>query len=103
MLSAKRKSSGETVTAYLESKANAPFVCHVCNEEVILKTGRSRVNHFAHTNPIACKFGTGESEAHRRCKMEIFEALQKAPGVSKAALERPLGIVRPDVSAWING
>src|SRR5437870_2552264 len=103
MLSAKRKSDGKTVTAYLESKSHAPFACLLCNEEVILKTGRLRVNHFAHANPIACKFAIGESEPHRRCKMEIFEALQRQPGVSRAALERPLGIVRPDVSAYVNG
>jgi competence protein CoiA len=103
MLSAKRKSDGQHVTAYLESKSNAPFVCLECGEEVILKTGRLRVNHFAHANPLACTFATGESEAHRRCKMEIFEALQREPGVSNVALERPLGIVRPDVSVYING
>lgn len=40
MLSAKRKSDGLTVTAYSESKANAPFFCLVCGDEVALKTGR---------------------------------------------------------------
>lgn len=103
MLSARRKSDGEVVTAYFESKANGPYVCLECHEEVILKTGRARVNHFAHANPIACKFATGETEDHRRCKMEIFEALRKTPGVRYAALERPLGSVRPDISAYING
>jgi competence protein CoiA len=103
MLCARRKSNGQTVTAYLESKTNGPFVCLQCREEVILKTGRLRVNHFAHANPIDCKYAEGESEAHRRCKMEIFEALQKAPAVRNAALERPLDTVRPDVSAYIRG
>lgn len=103
MLSARRKSDGQTVTAYFESKRNGPFVCLQCNEEVILKTGRLKMNHFAHVNPIACKFAEGESDAHRRCKMEIFEALQRAPGVRDVALERPLGTVRPDVSAYIRG
>jgi competence protein CoiA len=102
MLSAKRKSDGQIVTAYFESKSNAPFVCLQCNEALILKTGRSRVNHFAHENPIACKFAEGESEIHRRCKMEIYEALKNAPGVHNVALERSLGVMRPDVSAHIN-
>jgi len=44
-----------------------------------------------------------ESEAHRRCKTEIFKALQNQPGVHKPMLERPLGTNRPDVSAEING
>jgi competence protein CoiA len=103
MLCAKRKSDGQTVTAYLESKSSAPFVCLQCNEEVILKVGRNRVNHFAHANPIACKFAEGESETHRRCKMEIYEALKRTPGVRNATMERPLGTARPDVSAIING
>jgi competence protein CoiA len=103
MLSAKRKSDGQTVTAYFESKRNAPFVCLVCNEEVILKTGRNQVNHFAHANPIACKFAQGESDTHRQCKKEIYDALLQHPGVANASLERPLGIVRPDVSAYIYG
>jgi competence protein CoiA len=103
MLCAKRKSDGQIVTAYLESKRNAPFICIQCNEEVILKCGRNRVNHFAHANPIACKFAEGESEKHRRCKMEIFEALKREPGVRNVAIERSLETVRPDVSAIING
>ena len=103
MLSAKRKSDGQTVTAYFERKTNGPFQCLQCNEEVVLKCGRNRVNHFAHANPIACKFAEGESDLHRKCKMEIYEALLQAPGVRDAALERPLGQNRPDVSAYING
>jgi len=103
MLSARRKSDGQTVTAYSESKANAPFYCLICGDEVALRTGRNRVNHFAHVNPLACRYAENESEAHRRCKMEIYEAFLRQPGVSKAALERPLDNVRPDVSAHING
>ena len=103
MLCARRKSDGQTVTAYFESKANGPFVCPDCRDEVILKTGRRTVNHFAHVNPLACRYAENESEEHRRCKMEIFQALQKEPGVRNIALERPLGSNRPDVSAHING
>jgi competence protein CoiA len=103
MLCAKRKLTGEIVTAYLASKAHAPFICPDCRDEVILKTGKRTVNHFAHVNPLACRYAENESEAHRRCKMEIYEALLRQPGVSKAALERPLDNVTPDVSAYING
>jgi len=101
MLSARRKSDGQNVTAYFEKKANGPFTCLQCNDEVILKCGRNRINHFAHANPIACKFAEGERDLHRRCKMEIFEAPQNTPGVRDPALERPLGENRPDVSAYI--
>lgn len=103
MLSARRKSDGQTVNAYFEKSRNGPFACLQCNEQVILKTGRLRVNHFAHVNSIACKFAEGESEKHRRCKLEIFLALRNTPGVENVALELPLEEVRPDVCATIKG
>jgi hypothetical protein len=103
MLTAKRKMTGEPVTAYLALQRHGPFVCSDCNEEVILKTGRKTVNHFAHANPLACKFATGESDEHRRCKMEIFRALQTAQGVRNVQIERPIGMNRADVSAEIGG
>ncbi len=103
MLSARRNSDGETVLAYFESSRNGPFACLTCNEEVILKTGRQRVDHFAHANPIACKFATGESDKHRQCKMEIYEALLREPHVVNPVLERPFELFRPDVFAYIRG
>jgi competence protein CoiA len=103
MLSARRKSDGQIVTAYFASKARGPFKCPDCGDEVVLKTGRRTVNHFAHVNPLACRYAENESEEHRRCKMEIYEALQRHPAVRNVALERPLGTNRPDVSAEING
>jgi competence protein CoiA len=103
MLCAKRKLTGETVTAYFASKAHGPFVCSDCGDEVILKTGRRMVNHFAHVNPLACRYVENESDGHRRCKMEIFLALQKELNVRNVVLERPLGTNRADVSAEING
>jgi competence protein CoiA len=103
MISAKRKSDGAIVEAYFSQKTHGPFSCRDCGDEVILKSGRNRVNHFAHVNPIACKFALGESDTHRQCKIEIFRALQKEPNVTELALELPLGLVRPDVSAKING
>jgi competence protein CoiA len=103
MLCAKRKSDGQTVTAYFANKSQAPFSCLECGDPVILKSGKSRVNYFAHENPLACRYAENESDAHRRCKMEIFLALQQEPHVRNVVLERPLGTNRPDVSAEING
>jgi len=103
MLSAKRKSDGQTVSAYCESKRNGPFFCLECGDVVVLRAGKSRVNYFAHAAPRFCRNLESESDAHRRCKMEIFEALRKEPNVQDVALERSLGTVRPDVSAYING
>jgi competence protein CoiA len=101
MLCAKRKSTGDPISAYFATKNHGPFVCPDCNEEVILKMGRETVNHFAHANSIACKFAMGESELHRRCKLEIFRALQAAPDVRNVELEWPIGMNRADVSAEI--
>src|SRR4051812_18145290 len=103
MLSAIRKSDGQTVAAYLESKANGPFLCLECNELVVLRSGRSKVDHFAHATSDACQLATGESDAHRCCKLQIFYGLQKHPEVSDVMLERSLGTVRPDVIARIRG
>jgi competence protein CoiA len=102
MLCAKRKSTGELFTADMALKTYAPFVCPDCLQEVVLKTGKRSMNHFAHVNPLACQYAQNESDQHRRCKMEIYETLLREPGVRDAALERPLGSVRPDVSAFIN-
>jgi competence protein CoiA len=96
MLCAKRKLTGETVTAYLSQKAQGPFTCLDCGDEVILKAGRKAVNHFAHLNPLACQYALNESEEHRRCKVEIYQALLQEPNVTGAMLERPLGTNRPD-------
>lgn len=103
MLRAKQKLTGEIVTAYFANKSQAPFSCPECGDPVILKSGKSRVAYFAHENPLACRYAENESDNHRRCKMEIFLALQNQPHVRNVALERPLGTNRPDVSAEING
>lgn len=103
MLSARRKSDGTTVTADMESKSNAPFYCLTCGDPVLLRTGKNRISHFAHEYPLARHYGDNESEEHRRCKIEIFEMLQRTPGVQDVRLERALGEVRPDVSAYIKG
>ena len=92
-----------TIATALQRLLQAPNADGESYDTVILKAGANKVNHFAHDNPIACKFGTGESDGHRRCKMQIFEALCREPGVRDAALERPLKTVRPDVCATING
>ncbi len=102
MLSAQRKSDGQTAYAYFESSSNAPFVCSACNAEVILRTNANQANYFTHASPFGCQYGEGESAEHRYCKMEIFRALLQESGVTDVMLERPLGTNRPDVSFYIN-
>src|SRR5207244_1162963 len=103
MLCARRKSDGQTVAASSTSKRNAPFLCLECGYEVVLRAGKKRVGHFAHLNALVCHNWESESEAHRRCKIEIYEALRNEHCVRDVVLERSLGSVRPDVSAYVKG
>jgi competence protein CoiA len=103
MLTARRKSDGQTVFAAEERPTDGPYACLVCNEIVILKSGNSKTSHFAHAYPLASHFGENESETHRRCKMEIYKALLREPYVSQVEIEGPLGDLRPDILAEIRG
>jgi competence protein CoiA len=103
MLCAKRKHDGQRVLANSESRSNAPFLCLECDAEVVLREGSVRVNYFAHRSRSNCAFGTGESDSHRRCKMEIYEALLREPGVTDVALEKSFQSARPDIFAKIHG
>lgn len=102
MLCAIRKSDSAKVIACQEEKSQAPFACPACGDDVILKKGTKVIHHFAHKPPVTCLYGSGESEAHRRAKTEIFEAIKKSPQARDIELERILGTVRPDVSGFIN-
>lgn len=103
MLSAQRKSDGKIVFANSESKAGRPFNCLECGREVSLRTGSVRVSYFAHTTRSRCEFSAGESNIHRRCKLEIYQALLREPNVTDIALEKSFGNSRPDVFARIDG
>lgn len=102
MLTATRQSDGQKVGAWEADKSDKPFICFCCQQVVTLRKGGVRAAHFAHQPPVTCEYGTGESEEHRRCKISIYESLAAHPRVTKCELERNLGTVRPDVSAYIN-
>jgi competence protein CoiA len=103
MLCANRKSTQKSVNADLTEKSQGPFMCPQCEEEVWLRKSQVRISHFAHRPSSLCSYSAPESEAHKRCKRAIYEALLKEPGVKNAALERSLKTCRPDISARING
>jgi competence protein CoiA len=103
MLTALRESDGVKVAAWEASKGERPFLCHSCRSPLTLRRGAVIAPHFAHQPPVTCEYGAGESEAHRRAKLSIYESLKAHPGVTKCEVERDLGTVRPDVSAYING
>jgi competence protein CoiA len=102
MLCAVLESDNDRVTAFSALKDQAPFLCPECKEKVILRKGIKRIHHFAHKPPVTCQYGTGETEAHRLCKISIYEHLVKKPNVRNPALERYMKTVRPDVSARIS-
>src|SRR2546430_5619246 len=91
------------VLASSVSKVDGPFTCPMCMCEVLVKKGRVKIHHFAHIPPTICAYGQGESEEHRRAKLEIFDALSHNPLVSKLRLERSLVNVRPDISFYFDG
>ena len=103
MLTAIRQHDGQKVGAWEVDKSDKPFLCPCCNEVVTLRRGGIKAPHFAHQPPVTCEYGTGESEEHRRCKISIYEALlEDCSRVRKCEMERDLGAVRPDISAYIN-
>lgn len=102
MLTAIRQQDGRKVGAWEAEKHDRPFLCPCCSEILTLRRGGIKAPHFAHQPPVTCEYGAGESEEHRRCKINIYEALAAHPLVRKCEMERDLGAVRPDVSAYIN-
>jgi competence protein CoiA len=101
MLTALRERDGAKVAAWEALREDRPFLCHCCRSPVTLRRGSVIAPHFAHRPPFTCEYGAGESEAHRRCKLALYESLRAHPRVSKCELERDLGSVRPDVSAYV--
>jgi competence protein CoiA len=101
MLVAKRTTDGTRVVAASEPRTSGPWACPSCATRVAIKKGQIKVHHFAHFPPVQCEYGSGESDAHSRCKMAIYETLRVLPGASKWELERDLGSVRPDVSGYL--
>jgi len=102
MLTAARKSDEQKVAAWEVERSAGPFLCFCCKQTVTLRKGEIKAAHFAHMPPVTCEYGAGESEAHRRCKLALYECLSSHPRVHKCEMERDLGTVRPDVSAYIN-
>lgn len=97
MLCAIKKSTQKQVKSFESKKDEKPFNCPSCQNEVILKKGMLRVDHFAHKVKTSCLYGFGESEKHRLCKMGIYESLKNHPRVRLIELEFSLNGCRPDV------
>ena len=103
MLTSLRRRDAIKVLARDSERTDGPFSCPRCLSELVLRKGRIRVHHFAHKPPVTCSLGLGESAEHHRAKLQIFDALLRAPNVTDVELEKDLGICIPDVFARING
>lgn len=102
MLSAKREKDGKKVLARHISKEEGPFNCPGCGKDVNLRKGQIKIHHFAHKPPFRCRFGAGETDAHRKCKETIYEKLLPLKYVSDCELEKNFGSNVADVFAVIN-
>jgi competence protein CoiA len=98
MLVAGIKGSRISINAWQASRGDGPFCCPACGKEVVLHKGQIRVHHFAHKADSVCRHGTGETDLHRRAKMELYQALS-AHSELECRLEVPLDGVRADV--WL--
>jgi competence protein CoiA len=103
MLTAIRQSDATKVLARVSERFEAPFVCSLCRREVILRKGKIKVHHFAHKPPVNCSLGKGETEAHHRAKLAIYDALRAEPHVADVELEKDLGGSVADVYARVSG
>jgi competence protein CoiA len=103
MLIALRTIGNVLVRASAVTNVAGLFVCPQCHKEVEVCQSGADIFHFVHKASVPCSYDAGESEAHRRAKSEIFEALVKHPDVNEVTLEQPLDTVRPDVFAYIRG
>ncbi len=101
MLSAVRSTHSEKQLAREAERGLGPFHCPLCEKEVILRKGRIKIHHFAHKPPVTCTRGKGESEAHYRAKLAIYDTLRARDTVRDVELEKDFGVSVADVFAVI--
>lgn len=95
--------NGSMITMAISAqKTDAPFYCPECRNEVTLKKGTVITHHFAHKSPVTCFYGSGETEAHRRAKKEIYDSLIYTGQAENVEIEKSFGDVRADIYAVIN-
>lgn len=95
--------NGSMITMAISAqKTDAPFYCPECRKEVTLKKGTVITHHFAHKSPVTCLYGSGETEAHRRAKTEIYDSLIYTGQAENVEIEKSFGDVRSDIYAVIN-
>ena len=92
---------GTRVEAWAAEKGPA-YACPNCHLEVILRKGQLVTHHFAHKPPVTCSWGKGETEAHRKAKKVLHDAMTARglrAGVECEVLSTE-GDRRADVLVW---
>lgn len=103
-LTATRASDGIPVLARDVERSAGPFICRGCGATLVLKKGRRVVHHFAHTPPVTCSWGAGESAQHLEAKLAIYDSLVQSLGnPAFVHLEYAIGTdAKADILACIN-
>lgn len=79
-------------------KRQEPFFCPACRQEVVLRSGRYRLPHFAHRKGAACPVEhEPESERHLTGKRDLFAWLIRQGMEAKLEPYLPAIKQRPDV------
>lgn len=97
-------SNSETIVAWDAVRSDGPFRCKQCGKPALLVKGDIRAHHFRHEpDHVHCDQERGETEAHRDCKVQIYNALLGTEAAESVELERRIGQNIADVFAIING
>lgn len=108
---ARRLADHRPVHAGAVAGEDGPFYCAQCHEEVIVRKGAERADHFAHEASRRASFEAEEGALHRACKQEIHAALVlenpdgrwEVERTIPARPERGIAEVRPDISGRVRG
>ncbi|MBN9299837.1 MAG: hypothetical protein J0I41_22735 [Filimonas sp.] len=89
---------GKNVDATLATLLGGQYFCPSCKEKVVLREGLIKIPHFAHLPGASCEYA-GESMLHLEMKQQIHKYLKKRYDIPKSgiALEKPFGLIRPDI------
>lgn len=71
---------GERVVASKQLSRSDEYFCPACSEPVFLRFGDSVCAHFSHYTDSRCSYGSGESYAHMKLKLDLYTAY-KACGI----------------------
>ena len=66
------------IIAHKDTERKKDYKCPCCHDSVILKAGKKKIAHFAHKSKSECSHGAGETQAHLKSKLAIYNDLIKS-------------------------